>query len=190
MLDRMIKPSLSEVVGRYVDLRRSGRELSGLCPLHSEKAPSFYVNEDKGTFYCHGCHNGGDVIRFIELIEGLDFKGALAHLGLNDQPRPTRAVIKNRETIRQASRNLAAWAHALSERIAAQMREIGQRAHRAQTLLRQLPEADRELLQCEIEGTSREWAILETLDDDLYNPELLPKLWEQRNAVMGIVHGI
>jgi len=181
--------SISEVVAKYVDLRRPGKEHIGLCPFHSEKTPSFAVSEAKALFYCHACHVGGDAIRFVELVESLDFKGALAHLGLGNQPRQIRAEIKKRETIRKASRALAAWALSISGSIGTQMCEIGQRANITQMLLKQLPEADRELLRCELERASREWAILEILDDDLLDPELLPKLWQQRVAVMEIVYG-
>jgi DNA primase len=46
------------VVSPYVALRRSGRQWSGLCPFHAEKSGSFYVNEEKGVFMCHGCQKG------------------------------------------------------------------------------------------------------------------------------------
>ena len=68
------KPSITEVVSRYVTLRQQGREQVGLCPFHAEKTPSFWVNEDKGLFYCHGCHEKGDVIDFIELIEKVNYQ--------------------------------------------------------------------------------------------------------------------
>ena len=62
--------------------RRSGtEELAGLCPLHRETHPSFYVNRRKQVFYCHGCGRGGDLIRFVELLHGWSFPQALAHLG-------------------------------------------------------------------------------------------------------------
>ncbi len=55
-------------------------ELLGLCPLHQEKHPSFYVNTRKNLFYCHGCGRGGDVIRLVQLYLNLSFPQALAHL--------------------------------------------------------------------------------------------------------------
>lgn len=62
--------------------RPSGREeVAGLCPLHHETQPSFYVNRRKQVFYCHGCGRGGDLIRFVELLHRLSFPQALAHLG-------------------------------------------------------------------------------------------------------------
>ena len=55
-------------------------EVCGLCPLHEDSRSSFYVNRRKNVFYCHGCGQGGDVIRLVELLHGLDFQAALAKL--------------------------------------------------------------------------------------------------------------
>ena len=62
--------------------RRAGaaQEFVGLCPLHRESRPSFYVNACKNLFYCHGCHRGGDLIRFVELSRNLSFRESLACL--------------------------------------------------------------------------------------------------------------
>lgn len=56
------------------------QEFVGLCPLHAETHPSFYVNAAKDVFYCHGCGRGGDLIRFVELSLNLSFREALVHL--------------------------------------------------------------------------------------------------------------
>ena len=53
-----------------------GSELVGLCPLHPETRPSFYVNTLKNLFYCHGCGQGGDLIHFVELSQHLSFARA------------------------------------------------------------------------------------------------------------------
>jgi len=72
---------LSEIVGRYVELKPAGRDrYKGLCPFHKEKTPSFYVDDAKGLFYCFGCKAGGDVFSFLERIEGLSFPEALERL--------------------------------------------------------------------------------------------------------------
>jgi len=55
-------------------------ELVGLCPLHQDTRPSFYVNDRKNLFYCHGCQRGGDLIRFVELSEHLSFRESVACL--------------------------------------------------------------------------------------------------------------
>ena len=61
--------------------RRASRfEYVGLCPLHEESRPSFYVNTRKDVFYCHGCGQGGDLIRFVQLSRGASFRQSLAHL--------------------------------------------------------------------------------------------------------------
>ena len=54
------------------------QEFVGLCPLHGDTRPSFYVNARKNLFYCHGCGQGGDLIRFVELSEHLSFRQSLA----------------------------------------------------------------------------------------------------------------
>jgi DNA primase len=55
-------------------------EFVGLCPLHQETRPSFYVNTGKNLFYCHGCGRGGDLIRFVQLWLDLSFQQSLAYL--------------------------------------------------------------------------------------------------------------
>jgi DNA primase len=67
-----------DVAGRYTRLRRRGRQHVGLCPLHSERHPSFYVDPAKGVFYCFGCGVGGDVFALVMRAEGVDFRTALA----------------------------------------------------------------------------------------------------------------
>jgi DNA primase len=58
----------------------TGDEFVGLCPLHPDTQPSFYLNARKNLFYCHGCQCGGDVIRFVELSEHLSFRESVARL--------------------------------------------------------------------------------------------------------------
>jgi len=61
--------------------RRAGRfEYVGLCPLHRESRPSFYVNTHKDVFYCHGCGQGGDLIRFVQLSRQASFRESLSYL--------------------------------------------------------------------------------------------------------------
>jgi DNA primase len=69
--------SIEEVVGNYVQLKKAGRNLKGLCPFHQEKSPSFIVSPDKGMAYCFGCRKGGDIFTFVQEVESVDFSGAL-----------------------------------------------------------------------------------------------------------------
>ena len=74
------RTDMAELVSSYVNLRRSGRNLVGLCPFHHEKTPSFNVYPDNGSFYCFGCGTGGDVITFVRKIENLDYMEAVRFL--------------------------------------------------------------------------------------------------------------
>jgi DNA primase len=66
------------LVGARTELRRtSGSGFMGLCPFHDERSPSFSVDAAKKVFHCFGCGESGDVYKFVELTEGVDFKGAL-----------------------------------------------------------------------------------------------------------------
>ncbi|MGC2191035.1 MAG: DNA primase [Candidatus Dormiibacterota bacterium] len=69
-----------DVIGGHVRLTRAGREWKGLCPFHTEHTASFYVNPEKQLWNCHGCHEGGDIFHFVELIDHTDFRGALEEL--------------------------------------------------------------------------------------------------------------
>jgi DNA primase len=66
-----------DVIGGHVSLHRSGTQHTGLCPFHAEKTPSFSVSQQRQAWYCHGCHEGGDIFTFVEKIEGVDFPRAL-----------------------------------------------------------------------------------------------------------------
>ncbi len=71
------KNDIIEVVSGYVKITPAGSNFKGLCPFHREKTPSFMVSREKQIFHCFGCSKGGDVITFIQEIEGLDFKESL-----------------------------------------------------------------------------------------------------------------
>lgn len=75
-------PLLEYLQRRNWNARRVGarQEFVGLCPLHRETRPSFYVNARKNLFYCHGCQRGGDLIRLVQLSERLSFRETVAYL--------------------------------------------------------------------------------------------------------------
>jgi len=70
-----------DVIGRYLDLKPAGGgRFKALCPFHREKTPSFHVNRDRQIFHCFGCGKGGDVLTFVQEIDGTSFREALEQL--------------------------------------------------------------------------------------------------------------
>ena len=69
-----------DLVGGYVRLDKKGKDHAALCPFHSEKTPSFLVSESKQIFKCFGCGAGGDIFKFIMLIENMTFPESIEHL--------------------------------------------------------------------------------------------------------------
>lgn len=109
---------IESVVSRYVNLRKSGKSLVGLCPFHSEKTPSFHVYPDDQHFYCFGCETGGDAITFIRKIENLEYREAVeflaAQVGMtvpSEEPG-AEAASKMRTRILEMNRAAARFFHA------------------------------------------------------------------------------
>ena len=69
-----------DLIGRYVELKKAGRNFKALCPFHDEKTPSFNVNPDRQIFHCFGCDKGGNVFSFLMLHENLSFPEAARSL--------------------------------------------------------------------------------------------------------------
>ena len=74
------RTTLSDLVGKRVKLVPKGGRLAGLCPFHSEKTPSFYVNDSEGFYHCFGCGVSGDAIGFLRESDGMDFMEAVRYL--------------------------------------------------------------------------------------------------------------
>jgi len=72
--------SIVEIASQYTTLRKRGRKWVGLCPFHTEKTPSFTVDEDKQLYHCFGCGAGGDIFSLVMERENLNFPEALRHL--------------------------------------------------------------------------------------------------------------
>jgi DNA primase len=75
------RASIVEVVSDYLTLKKAGRNHMGLCPFHSEKTPSFTVNEEKGIFRCFGCGAGGSVFHFLMQYDHITFPEAVERVG-------------------------------------------------------------------------------------------------------------
>ena len=94
--------SITDVVSSYVELKRAGRLYKGLCPFHSEKTASFCVYEDTQSYYCFGCHAGGDVITFIRTIDNLDYMDAVRQLAQRaGMQMPVDGGDKKQERVRE-----------------------------------------------------------------------------------------
>lgn len=76
----LARTDIGTFIGTYVQLRKRGNDLVGLCPFHGEKTPSFHVHPDRGFFKCFGCGAGGDVIKFVQQLENLSFPEAARSL--------------------------------------------------------------------------------------------------------------
>jgi DNA primase len=106
---------LAQVVGRKVKLTRAGREWKGCCPFHTEKTPSFYINEDKQFYHCFGCGAHGDVIRFLTDGEGMPFMEAVKQLAAEagmEVPEETpeeRAKAERAASLYEVMDRAAAW---------------------------------------------------------------------------------
>lgn len=79
-----------ELISEYIDLKKTGQNYKSLCPFHSEKTPSFFVNPSKQIFHCFGCGKGGDIITFVMEYEKINFIEAISILakkaGLEFEP--------------------------------------------------------------------------------------------------------
>ena len=89
------------VKAKGVKLRKNGKSYFGLCPFHADKNPSFSVNPTKNLWQCFGCGAGGDVIRFIELFDQVDFKEAVSRLSDNGFKSHKRSA-KKQQPARQS----------------------------------------------------------------------------------------
>lgn len=111
---------LSDIIGRRTKLKRRGvREMVGLCPFHKERTPSFEVNDDKGTYYCHACGAGGDHMTFLTKADGMTFGQAFEALTGNvfpvvsDEERAQRRQQAAEATERRIQAGRRVWAAAV-----------------------------------------------------------------------------
>jgi len=155
------RPDIISLVEKYTHLRRAGNQLHGLCPLHSEKTPSFVVNPDRGVWYCHGCHTGGDVIAFVRIAEKLSFPEALKFLDMAGEPSPNTL-----------------WAREQRRKLNARIRELDEQIELAD----EIPDAEL------AEAFWHERRIVADARDDLSRVDA-PDFVEIRSLVERIVRG-
>lgn len=110
-----------DIIGRYVPLKKNGREMSGCCPFHHEKTPSFFVYPDSQSYHCFGCKESGDVIKFVSKYENVGFVDAVERLAnIANLPMPQLKDVdqdqiarkkRERDTILSALREAGLYYH-------------------------------------------------------------------------------
>ncbi|MDX6680001.1 MAG: primase, partial [Solirubrobacteraceae bacterium] len=140
-----------DLVSSRTELRRAGaNRLTGLCPFHDERTPSFGINPAEKVYYCFGCQASGDAFTFVMETEGVDFKGALELLAdrykvaldlEQEDPRAAEKRIRSERLLELLERTAAFYVRQLWE---------SREAERARAYL-----ADRGLE----EGTLREFRV-------------------------------
>ena len=110
-----------DIIGRYVPLKKNGRELAGCCPFHHEKTASFFVYPESQSYHCFGCKESGDVIKFISKYENLGFVDSVGRLAnIANMPLPELKDVdqnqiaqkkKERDTILSALRDAGLYYH-------------------------------------------------------------------------------
>ncbi|QCX24716.1 DNA primase [Companilactobacillus futsaii] len=92
------KTNIVDVISKYVQLKKSGKNLFGLCPFHEERTPSFSVAEDKQIFHCFSCGRGGNVFKFIMEMESKTFPEAVIEVAqMGNIPVPDQYEAKNNQ---------------------------------------------------------------------------------------------
>lgn len=90
--------NIVDIAGGYLKLEKAGGNFKACCPFHNERTASFYISPARQTYHCFGCNRGGDLISFVEEIEGLDFSGALKILAERAGVELTREKVGSKET--------------------------------------------------------------------------------------------
>jgi len=168
----MQKPDIEAIVSQHTQLRRLGHELRGLCPLHSEKTPSFYVDPEKQVFHCFGCGEGGDVIEFVRKLKDMSFHEAREYLGIDSNDHKPIA----NDPVESLAQSLSEWRRDVSIRIGDRCLLSFQRAEIAE-------QCDRE----EYSRLVREFAVLSEWQSSLWTAEGVIEMWESREAIERIL---
>ena len=178
--------SIVDVITSYgISLQKRSIEYWGRCPFHNDTHPSLSVNADKGLFLCRSCGVGGDVITFVEKIEGVDFKGAARLLGRQIY-RPSTDQIRRR----QEAKAITEWVRKMSRIICDELCEIGDELRICRAARQQKIGIDLAEIAKHEAGLIRRWALLADLDDDLNNPKLATALWIQRDEITSFVESL
>jgi len=110
------RTNIEQLIGEYVQLKKRGTTLVGLCPFHSEKTPSFTVWPQDGHYHCFGCGAGGDIITFVRQVENLEYPEALEFLAKRAGIEIPKTVFeqdnsKQKLRVLELNRFAARWFH-------------------------------------------------------------------------------
>ena len=153
--------TIFQQVGERAPRRRRAR-----CPIHGGDSPtSLSLNEDKGVYFCHVCHASGDKVDFVRQVQGTDFKGALAFLGIKDPCKPLRPdpeIVRRREALE----SMREWCRQTGRRLRGQYLMRPRIAHYAGEKLSADPEnaLGWELLRIASEGEAKIEYLLDEID--------------------------
>lgn len=176
-LENSSRPDILEVIGRYTSLRKVGREFVGLSPCHNDRSPSLRVNTDKQVWYCDPCASGGDVIRFIQIVEKVSFKEAISILGMGDELKPRPVITAPK---RKAAELAAAWMAEQRRKVNVLLGEVLEQIELADEI------GDSELA----ESFLIEQSFLRDLYDDLEISRYAADMLSIRPMIEGITEGI
>ena len=105
------KNDLVSIASNYLRLEQKGNRFWACCPFHSEKTPSFSINNDEGFYHCFGCKESGDVIKFLQKMENIDFMDAVQILA--DRVGMEVPELQDKEKFDQAKKKKARLLSAL-----------------------------------------------------------------------------
>lgn len=177
----MDKPPIVETISQYIPLKPAGKEYKANCPFHEDKTPSFFVNAEREVFYCFGCGEAGDIFEFLMKWSGKSFKEVCDHLGIKGTER---RIMPDETHI--AAEKIRVWIVDFSNDVAKRMRIIGSQSRGAWLCLKENV-GDKSLMLELLEQLNREWSILETLHEDLVNPDYILELYEHREDLESLV---
>lgn len=150
-----------ETVGKYVHLTKHGKYMKGLCPFHSEKTPSFTVTPELQIYHCYGCGKGGNVIRFVEEMEGYSFPEAVRVLAEDAGIPVTWASSESgKGTPQDMDRRKIIEAHELAAKLYHHLLNNTKQGYMAKQYLRERGFGDRLISQFMIGYAPEEWDVL------------------------------
>lgn len=109
--DLKAQTDIVTIIGEVTPLKKAGVTYKGLCPFHTEKSPSFNVNQDKGFFKCFGCGVGGDAVKFVEMYQKVTFPEAIRYLAQRANMTIPEAVDGTEDRVAAAEREALVKLH-------------------------------------------------------------------------------